>query len=61
MHEPILSPAEREALVGNIKSTVLSRKVFQRLGLSESEAEYFGEFEEASLTEEEKDELVEMR
>ena len=59
MHEPILSPDERRELVQNIKRTVLDRMVLQRFGLSESEAEQLGEFEESSLTDEEKNELVE--
>lgn len=54
MHEPILSPDERRELVQNIKRTVLDRMVLQRFGLSESEAEQLGEFEESSLTDEEK-------
>ena len=48
--EETLTPQERRALIENIKDTAIERSVLHHYGLSEKEAETFGAFEEASLT-----------
>lgn len=54
-----LSSREKTALVNNLKTTAIERIVLRIYGLSETEAENFGAFDESALSPEEADELVE--
>ena len=57
--EGTLSSREKTALVNNLKTTAIERIVLRIYGLSETEAENFGAFDESALSPEEADELVE--